>query len=180
MGEWKVKQKKVIYKSKFFKVREQEITFPSGKKKTYDFAERVPTVIVFPITSAYELYLISEYRTLHKKRVIEAVAGHIGKGETPLIAAKRELKEESGISAFKWNQLAQIESAGSIIKSTFTLFLARDLKIGSPDTEEDEDIVLFKIPLGEAVKKVIARQINISSAVIGILLIDKLRKEGKL
>lgn len=172
--------KKSIYESKLFKVKEEEVVLPNGKKKIYDFVERIPTVVVFPITPDYELYLISEYRTLHKKRVIEAVAGHVDKGESPLETAKRELKEEIGLSGAKWNQLAQIEAAGSVIKSSMSLFVVKDLEIGKPNLEEGEDIILLKMSLDEAVRKVMTGEIIISSAVIGILLLDKLRREGKI
>lgn len=172
--------KKSIYESKLFKVEEEEIVLPNGKKKIYDFVERIPTVIVFPVTPDYEVYLISEYRTLHKKRVIEAVAGHVDKGENPLETAKRELKEEIGLSGVIWEQLAQIKAAGSVIKSDMSLFMVKDLEIGKPNPEEGEDIILLKMPLGEAVKKVMIGEINIASAVIGILLLDKLRSEGKI
>lgn len=172
--------KKSIYKSKFFTVEQEEILLPNGKKKKYDFVKRLPTVIVFPITSDYELYLISEYRTLHKKRVIEAVAGHVDSGENPLQTAKRELKEEIGLSGGEWSQLAQIEMAGSVIKSSMSLFVVKDLEVGTPDLEDGEDIILLKMSLSEAVKKVMAGEIYISSAVIGILLLDKLKREGKI
>ena len=172
--------KKLIYKSKLFTVEQEEILLPSGKKKKYDFVERLPTVIVFPITPSYELYLISEYRTLHKKRVIEAVAGHVNDGESPLQTAKRELKEEIGLSGAKWEKLAQIEAAGSVIKSSMSLFVVKDLEIGKPNPEEGEDIIILKMPIEEALGKVMAGEINISSAVIGILLLDKFRKEGKI
>jgi len=175
-----ITDKKSIYNSKLFKVEQEEILLPNGKKKIYDFVERVPIVIVFPITPDYDIYLISEYRTLHKKRVIEAVAGHVDKGESVLETAKRELKEEVGLSGARWDQLAEIKAAGSVIRSDMTLFTVRDLEVGKPSPEEGEDIILLKMPMDEAVEKVMSGEINISSAVIGILLIDKLRREGKI
>ena len=172
--------KKTIYKSKLFTVEQEEILLPNGKKKIYDFVDRLPTVIVFPITPSYELYLISEYRTLHKKRVIEAVAGHVNEGENLLQAAKRELKEEIGLSGSKWEKLAQIKVAGSVIKSSMSLFVVKDLEVGKPNPEEGEDIIVLKMSIHEALGKVMAGEIHISSAVIGILLLDKLRREGKI
>ena len=117
---------------------------------------------------------------MHKKRVIEAVAGHVNEGENLLQAAKRELKEEIGLSGSKWEKLAQIKVAGSVIKSSMSLFVVKDLEVGKPNPEEGEDIIVLKMSIHEALGKVMAGEIHISSAVIGILLLDKLRREGKI
>ncbi len=178
--KWRIGTEKTIYKSKLFSVKEHQITFPNKKKKIYDFVERKPTAVIFPLTSSYELYLISEFRTLHKKFVLEAIAGHINDGELPIDAAKRELKEEAGLMGESWEQLIKIEGSGSVIKSTSYLFLTKGIKEGKQDLDEDEEIKLLKMPLNEAVSKVLKEEITISTTVIGILILDKMRREGNL
>ncbi len=179
-NKWKIVPKKTIYSSKFFKIVEQEITFPNQKKKIHDVVERKSTVTIFPVTPSYDLYLISQYRTLFGKYVIEAISGHIDKNELPLNAAKRELKEEAGLIGHEWKEIGRIENSGSVIKSMMHLFLVRDLEEGKASPDETEDITLLKISLDEAVKKVMLGEINISSSVIGILFLDKMRRERKL
>lgn len=178
--KWKIVPKKIIYKSKLFSVEEDEITLPNNKKKKYDVVKRLSTAIIFPITPSYELYLISEFRTLHGKNMIEAIAGHIDKGESPIVAAKRELKEEAGLTGDIWEEMVKIEASSSVIKSTGHLFMVKNIEEGEPSPDEGEEITLLKMPLYEAVKKVMLGEINISTTVIGILLLDKLRREGKL
>lgn len=70
--------------------------------------------------------------------------------------------------------------AGSIIKSVAYLFVAKQLTFGEAAPEEDEEIVLKKIPLSQAVEKVLSNKINKATAMVGILTIDKLREQGKL
>lgn len=180
MDKWKIAHKRTIYKSKFFSLEEEEITLPNKKKKIYDLVRRKSVSVVFPISSSGELYLISEFRTLHSKYMTEAIAGHIDDGESPLDAAKRELKEETGLSGKNWEKFLEIEMAGSVIKSTGHLFIVKDITEGKANPDEEEDIKLLKIPFNEAVRRVMSGEINLATTVVGILFLDKLKREGKL
>jgi len=127
MSQWKIISQKSILKAKLFDVKQIDFENKSGKKKTHRVAERVPIVSVFPLTDSYEIYLLSEYRYMLKKTIIEAVAGHMEKKETTIAAAKRELKEEAGIEAQQLEEIARIEMSGSVFKSKVHLFLAKEL-----------------------------------------------------
>ena len=115
-----------------------------------------------------------------KKTIIEAVAGHMEKKETTIAAAKRELKEEAGIEAQQLEEIARIEMSGSVFKSKVHLFLAKGLEIGDNKPDDDEEISVIKMPLALAVEKVMSGEINHASSVIGILMLDNLRREKKL
>ena len=180
MDKWKVISQKSVYKARFFEVKEEEVLLPNNKKHTLATVERRPTVNVFPLTDTNDLYLISEYRQMFKKRILEAVSGHIDKDESSLAAGKRELKEEVGMSAYQWEEIARIEKSASVIKETSHLFLARDLELGKPEPEEGEDITLVKLSLNDAAAKVMSGEINNAATMIGILILDKLRSEKKL
>ena len=179
-NRWGVISQKTVYKAKLFEVKEQKVLLPDNKKHVYEIVERRPTVNIFPLDDKYDLYLISQYRYMFKKRILEAVAGHVDENETSLAAGKRELKEEVGMSAFHWEEIARIETAASVIKSTSHLFLARDLGQGNAEPEQGEDITLVKLSLNEAVAKVMSGEINNAATMIGILILDKLRSEKKL
>src|SRR5688572_13600097 len=111
-----VASQKQIIKTPYFKITEEHVRIGDQKDVYYSF-HRVPTVKVFPITSNHEIYLISEYRFLYKKRCLASVAGHVDEGESPLAAAIRELEEEIGLQANSWEQILKTELAGSSIKA---------------------------------------------------------------
>ena len=180
MNQWKIISQKSILKGKFFEVKEQEVLLPDKSKHKYEIVERRSTVNIFPLTDKYDLYLISQYRHLFKKRMLEAVAGHIERNETSLTAAKRELKEEVGMSGSQWEEIARIQTAASVIKHTAHLFIARDLEEGEPNPDAGEDIMLVKLSLEEAVEKVMTGEIDLAPTMIGILLLNKLRSDEKL
>ncbi len=179
MEQRKIISQKYVLRGKLFDVK--QIVFEiKNKKKIHQIVERVPIVSVFPLTDKYEIYLISQYRDMLKKTVLEAVAGHIEKNETTIQAAKRELIEETGITCHQLEETARVEVAGSVISSKVYLFLAKGLEMGENDLDEDEEISIVKMSLSKAVEKVMIGEINHAASMIGILMLDKLRDQRRL
>jgi len=176
----KVLKKKPIFKGDLFTIYEDEVELPNGNKRTFHSGIRKPSVTVVPLDEDRNVYLIDQYRYLHKKRLIEAVAGIIDEGEAPLTAAKRELKEELGIVAHNWKDLGSIQAAGSIISWDQTIFLARDLEFFDQELEDVEDIREVKMPLKEAVKGIFEGKIHSSSTINGILMVNELIIKGEI
>lgn len=171
---------KTVYKAELFHVETMQIAYPKGEKVMHEIVVRKPTVSVFPISDRYELSLVSQYRPLLEKQTLEAVAGFIDDNEMPLQAAKRELEEETGIRATQWEMLTVIDLAASVFRAKNYLFLAKGLETGKPHPDAHEDIAVVKISIEDAVRKVMTSEITLSSTIIGILLLDTLRKEKKL
>lgn len=180
MSQWKIISQKNILKSELLDVKQVNLETSNGRKKVHYEAERASVVSIFPLTDSYEIYLISQYRSMLKKTVLEAVAGYVKKNETTIAAARRELKEETGIEAMQLEELARIQMAGSVFKGMINLFLAKGLEIGDNNLDDDEDIEVVKMPLNTAVEKVMMGEINHSASMIGILMLDKLRMQKKL
>lgn len=180
MSQWKIISQKSVFKAKLFDVKEIVFKNKEGRKKIHHNVQRDTIVSVFPLTDSYEIYLISEYRYMLGKTVLEAVAGHMGRRESTIAAAKRELKEEAGISALQLEEIVRVELSSSVFNSKSHLFLAKGLEFGEADLDDDEEISLVKMPLSQAVEKVMTGEINNASSMIGILMLDKLRREKKL
>jgi len=180
MSQWKIISQKPIFKAKLFDVKEIVFRNKSGLEKIHHIVQRDTVVTIFPLTDQYEVYLVSQYRYMLEKTVLEAPSGYVEKKETTIAAAKRELKEETGISAQQLEELARVDLASSIFKGKVHLFLAKGLEIGDDDLEEGEEISVVKMPLTVAVEKVIMGEINHAASMAGILLLDKLRMQKKL
>lgn len=179
MTNSKVTSQKTIIKTPFVEIKKEQVRSGDQEKEYYS-VYRTPAVMVFPLTDSYEVYLISQYRYFYKSYVLEAVAGYIEKGESTLKAAKRELQEEAGLTASHWEELLRTDLAASIIKATLHVFLARGLDQTEYNREIGEDIEVIKMPLELAVQKAVNGEINDAVSVVGLLLLDKLRKEKKL
>lgn len=180
MSKTKIVSKKTVMQSELFTVYETELILKNGSKKTYQSILRKPAITVLPITSEYEIYLIKQYRFSHEAYLLEAIAGFIEDGENPHDSARRELKEEGGIEAKKLIPLPTIDSAGSIALWKQYMFLAKELKVGENNLEEDEEIELVKMSLEEGVEKVLSGEITTAPTVISILTAQIMKNKGQI
>lgn len=158
-GPWLIKNSKKIYQNAWMKVREDKVIRPDGKDGIVGIVEMMNGVTVLPLDDEGYVYLVQQYRYTIKKESIEAVSGGVAKGEKPLAAAKRELREEAGLSAQEWTALGQIDPFTTAIRSTSTLFLARKLKKVAAEPDSTEKIIIRRVKLAEALDMVIEGRI---------------------
>lgn len=178
MSNSKIISKETQFASKFFKV--DRVTLErDGKQMTKDIIERRSIVLVIPLANDDEVYLVSQYRDALGKNSLEIVAGQMDEGEDPLEAAKRELQEEAGLSAKHWKKVASLHISANMIGKSH-IFVATDLTEGETNFDEDEDIETVKMPFHEAIAKVVSGEIDVASNIAALLLVDKLKGEGKL
>ena len=171
---------RAIFEAPQFRIIENTVDYGNGLIKTRTDVYKNSGVSIFPVTDDFEIYLIKQYRYLHGKTVLEGIAGFIDEGESPLEAAKRELKEETGLKANSFKEISQVQVSASVIKASQYLFLAKNLTKTASMPEETEKIELIKLPLNEAAEKVMEGEIEMAFSSVGILMLDKMRREGKL
>ena len=152
-GNWTIKDTEKIYENDFFTVYEDKVIEPDGKDGTYATIKLPPGVGILPIDDEGFIYMTKQFRYSAGRETLEVVAGSV-EDEEPIEAAKRELKEELGITAEEVNELGKIELDNSIIKNEILLFTARGLGFGKPDRESSEEIETVKIQFRDAVEKV--------------------------
>lgn len=169
---------KKVFSAKLFDIQEDTILNADDTQKIHTNIYKHPSVFIFPINEYYEVYFVKQYRYLIGKETLEAVAGFVEPKETALNAAKRELKEEANMEAGQWELLKEMDLATSVLHDRVSIFMARSLEIPLKRFEmiEEEPIKVVKLPLFKAIEKVYTCEINTPITIIGILLLDKLRK----
>jgi len=151
MKSWKTVKTKTAYECKYFNILEEDFLTPSGKIYRYHIVKRNDYVIVLAREKDY-IYLIEQYRYTTKSKLLQAVAGSIEKGETQLRAAKKELKEEAGITAGKFTKLGWFYAYYGCSNQKAFVFLAEDLKFGKQepdDLEKEAGIKVVKLKISK-------------------------------
>jgi len=95
--------------------------------------------------------------------------------ELPLEAAKRELREETGLSAERWTEIMQLHPSNSITDEIGYVYLAEGLTVGTTDFEETEDLEIRKLPLDDALTMVRDGSITDAISVASLLRIAEIK-----
>ncbi len=162
MKNWKTIKSKVAYNCKYFKILEEDFILPSKKSHRYHILNTKDYVIVIA-KEKDNFYLVKQYRYTTKSKLLQVVAGAIEKGDTPLTTAKKELKEEAGITAKKFRKLGWFYSFYGSSNQKAYVFLAEDLEVGEqkPDDFEKEcGIKRTKLKISEVKELIKSRKIN--------------------
>jgi len=176
MDESKILSKKNVFQSKYFYINQIEVK-RGNKQFSKDVIIRNNVVLIIPLTETDEVYLISEYRDAYEKNLLEVIGGNMDEDHSPLENAKRELKEETGITAKLWQQVAVWDISANIVGKIY-VFLARNLVIGTAQPDEDEMISLVKMPFDKALESIMHNEITVAHNIAGLYLAQRLRENG--
>ena len=177
-GPWKIKSSSVRYKNPWMEVVEDDVIRPDGKHGIYGKINMMPGVAVLPIDNKGFVYLIREFKYAIGEYSIEVICGGVESEENILTAAKRELREETGITANEFINLGELHSISNLVKSSTNIFIAKDLTLGEPDREGTEVMETLKMPLEDAVKMVMDGKIQHAPSCVLILKADRILKKG--
>jgi ADP-ribose pyrophosphatase len=123
---WKIESSRQRYSNKYIELYEDVIDIKK-KKKIYTRAKRKNYSTIVPFVSDNEILLIKSYRHLVNSYQIEAPSGYIDTGETPIAAASRELKEETGYKAKNIISLGSYTLDYTMFEQRGNLFVGYDL-----------------------------------------------------
>ena len=120
---------------------------PNSMECEFGIIRHPGAALAVPITDSGEVVILRQYRFACSRRILEFPAGTLELGESPLESIKREVQEESGYSAKRWDNLGEMLPCPGYSDETIHLFLARDLtKLEKkPEGDADEDIEVLKI-----------------------------------
>jgi ADP-ribose pyrophosphatase len=125
-SDWKFESSRKIYSNKYIELYEDVLDI-RNKKKIYTRAKRKDYSTIVPFISNNEILVIKSYRHMVSSYQIEAPSGYIDNGETPVEAANRELKEETGFRANNIISLGSYTLDYTMFEQTGNLFVGYDL-----------------------------------------------------
>ncbi|CAM2874278.1 ADP compounds hydrolase NudE [Vibrio rarus] len=145
-------RKTEVAQSRLFCIEALDLEFSNGERRTYERMRPSgrDAVMIVPVTADGDLLLIREYAAGTENYELGFPKGLIDAGETPLIAANRELKEEIGFGAKQLIPLKEVILAPSYFSSKMTLFVAQELYPETLLGDEPEPLTLVRWPLAQA------------------------------
>jgi len=148
---------------------------PNGKLAKREIAVHVGASAVLPVDSDGNIYLVRQFRSPIDQVLLEIPAGKLDHiGEDRLLAAKRELAEETGLEAENWLHLTDTFTTPGFSSEKISLYLARELKSGASHPDEDEFLNVVKLPFAEALEMVMRDEIRDSKTQVAILMASRI------
>lgn len=159
-----------VYDNPWIRLEQHDIINPAGKAGIYGkvhFKNRAMAIV--PIDKEGNTWLIGQYRYPLDIYSWEIPMGGGLIGKDLLESAKRELKEETGLTAEKWTEIMQIHTSNSVTDELAIVYLAEELSQGETEFEETEILQIKKLPFAQALEMVMNGEITDSISVAGIL-----------
>ena len=178
---WKKLSSREIYKNDWIRIREDQVITPSGRPGIYGVVEMHPAIAIVPLTDDLQTYLVGQYRYTLDVYSWEIPEGGGNDGEDVLDGAKRELLEETGLTAKEWIFLDTIYTSNSITDETGYIYLAHNLSQQAPQPDHTEELQIKKLPFMEAYEMVLNGEIKDALAIISLLRAYRwLKKNGEI
>ena len=158
---WQTREIRVIYDNPWVRLEEHDAINPAGKPCIYGkVCFHNQAVGILPLDDHGNTWLVGQHRYALDAWSWEIPEGGSPAGEDPLETARRELKEETGLSARRFELFCTMHLSNSVTDEEGFVYLAMGLEDGETMFEETEDIVVRKLPVEEAIRMAMAGEIT--------------------
>jgi 8-oxo-dGTP pyrophosphatase MutT (NUDIX family) len=152
---WNKLESRIVFDNPWITVREDRVINPGGGRNDYGHVHfKNRAVAILPLDDAANTWLVGQDRYTLGAWTWELPMGGAPLDEDPLDAARRELKEETGLTANRWREVMRLHTSNSITDELGIVVIAEDLSQGEPDFEETENIEIRKLPVAEAIEMI--------------------------
>ena len=169
---------KVVFDGKIIRLEHWTVKLPNGNLALREVACHPGASAVVALDEDSNIILVKQYRAPIGRLTLEIPAGkfdHVG--EDPLKCAQRELSEETGYLADNWQKLTVLETTPGFCNERIHIYLATGLKQGETHPDEDEFVATTRIPLTEAVAKVMDGTFRDGKTALAIMMAAAASKE---
>ncbi len=173
---WQKLESRIVFDNPWITVREDRVINPGGGENQYGHVQfKNKAVAIVPLDDDKNTWLVGQDRYTVGAYSWETPMGGALLEENPLAAARRELKEETGLSAARWSQIMNLHVSNSITDEEGLIYVAEELTVGETEFEETENISIRKLPLKDAVAMVISGEITDAISCVALLRVSMLR-----
>jgi ADP-ribose pyrophosphatase len=165
-----------VYTGRVLDLDVDTVRFPDGQSGELEIIRHPGAAAVVPVLTADgsedpQLLLIRQYRYAAGGHIWEVPAGRLEKGENPEACARRELLEETGATAGRWDRLTTIYTTPGFTDERIHIFAARDLVVRPQETkrEPDEFMEVKAVSVRAAVEMIRACEIVDGKTIVAVL-----------
>jgi len=135
-------KQRLFYQGRKFNFEVNRLRLPNKAEGEWECIRHPGGALAIPITAEGKLVLVHQYRFAVQGRLLEFPAGTVEANEDPLETVEREIQEETGYVAHKWDKLGEFFLAPGYSDEIIYAFIARDLELleTPPEKDEDEDM----------------------------------------
>lgn len=178
---WTTLKSEIVYESAWIGITKHDVLNPNGNPGTYSVVHFKNIAIgILPLDKDYNTYIVGQYRYPINEYSWEIPEGGGHLDLPPLDSAKRELLEETGISAQKWTKIQDLHLSNSASDEYGVLYIAQELSYGESEPEDDERLEVRKLHFDELYKMVQNGEVTDSLSVTAVLRTKLLMLEGKI
>jgi ADP-ribose pyrophosphatase len=156
------------HRGRVIQVSTERLRYANGREYDIDYVRHPGAAAVVAVDGSRRVCLVRQYRHGVEDFLWEIPAGKLDPAEPPEICAVRELNEETGVTAKRWNSLGLYIPAPGIFTEVIHLYLARDLAVGPPNPDADEELEIKWLPLEEAIALVLEGELNDGKTAMGL------------
>jgi ADP-ribose pyrophosphatase len=181
INPWKTLKSEKVYDSPWIGLTKHDVLNPGGSPGTYSVVHFKNLALgILALDKDYNTWIVGQYRYPIDQYSWEIPEGGGKRDVPPIDSAKRELLEETGITAQKWTKIQEMYLSNSASDEYCILYIAQDLTFGEAQPEETEELELKKIHFDELYKMVNEGEIKDSLTVAIVLKAKLMMLEGKM
>lgn len=182
IGPWRRISSQAVYENRWIVVSHQQVITPAGSEGIYGVVHfKTRAIGIIPIDEHGFTWLVRQFRYTLNQPLWEIPMGGGVLDENPLLAAQRELQEETGYSATEWREIMRLHISKSVTDEEGVIYIARDLIAGEQQLENTEaDLEVVRLPFAEAVQWVMDGKITDVISCAGLLKAHALFQAGAL
>jgi 8-oxo-dGTP pyrophosphatase MutT (NUDIX family) len=168
---WTTLSSREVYRNNWITVREDQVLRPDGLPGIYGVVQARLAVGVVALTRDQKVVMVGQYRYPVDQYSWEIVEGGAEDGDTALMTAQRELREEAGYEAEMWTPLgSEIHLSNSFSAERAVLFVAQNLRPVPAAPEPTEQLQVRQVVLADALGMIDSGEITDAFTIMGLML----------
>lgn len=167
--KFRVEAEQSIFQGRIIRLVERDLVLPNGRRTKFHIVLHPGAVAIVPVHANGDVVLLKQFRPTIGETIYEIPAGTIERGEKPLATAKREIIEETGFSAKKWEKIGEFYTAPGFCTELMHVYVAKELTPAQLPGDADEILKPVRMPIDAALKLIRTKKIRDAKTIAGLM-----------